>query len=156
MRIRRLIVLAGVVASSAAAGGGLEAAAAPGAGCRHVHGVGVGQDLGGGNTVATITRAGLLNGTSAAAFTITGGAPPVLTFVGTITLTSRHGTVTAALSGTFDVAAGQFRASGPFTGGTGKFAGATGELMLEGLQNLATGAFTETLGGRLCLPTGHD
>jgi hypothetical protein len=152
MKIARLLLLVLATAVVAATTAGVEAAAADG--CRKVHGLGVGQDLGGGNTVATITRAGLLNGTSAARFTITGGTPPVLTFVGTITLTSRHGTLTAALTGTFDVSAGVFRASGPFTGGTGKFAGASGLLTLDGAQDLATGAFTETVAGRLCLASG--
>jgi hypothetical protein len=49
------------------------------------------------------------------------------------------------------VVAGAFRASGPFTGGTAKFEGAAGVLALSGVQDLATGAFTETLGGRVCL-----
>ena len=37
------------------------------AGCRPVHAIGDGQDLGGGNTTATITHGGLLNGTTHAA-----------------------------------------------------------------------------------------
>jgi len=124
----------------------------PGAGCKRVHATGVGQDLGGGNTRATISRGGRLNGTTSAHFDITGGAPPVLSIAGTIVLTTKHGTLTVNVEGTFNVATGEFSATGPIAGGTEKLAGATGTLTFSGVQDLATGAFTETITGTLCLP----
>lgn len=127
--------------------------AAHGSKCKRVRAVGVGQDLGGGNTTATITHGGVLNGTTAAHFDITGGAPPVLTFSGTIVFTTKHGTLTASLSGgTLDVSTGAFSATGPIIGATGKLAGATGTLTFKGVENLTTGAFTETITGTLCRP----
>jgi hypothetical protein len=122
--------------------------------CHKVNATGVGQDLGGGNTTATITHAGVLNGTTNAHFEITGGAAPVFNISGTVVFTTKKGTLTASVSGTFDVATGAFNASGPVTGGTAKLAGATGTLTLAGVEDLTTGAFTETITGNVCLPGG--
>jgi hypothetical protein len=124
-------------------------------GCQRINARGVGQDLGGGNTTATI-RGGILKGTTAASFAITGGTPPVLTFDGTITFTTKRGTLTLGLVGTLDVSTGRFSATGLVTAGTGIFAGATGSLRLDGVQNLATGSFTETVRGTICLAHGND
>jgi hypothetical protein len=118
--------------------------------CHRVKAVGVGQDLGGGNTTATISHGGFLNGTTAAHFDITGGSPPVFTIQGTLVLTARHGTLTLNVSGTFNVATGAFDASGSVASGTGKLAGATGTLVFSGVEDLTTGAFTETIAGQLC------
>ena len=46
--------------------------------CHRIDASGVGQDQGGGNTVAQISNGGLLQGTTAAAFTITGSRGPSL------------------------------------------------------------------------------
>lgn len=131
------------------------AASTGGSACRKVKGIGAGQDLGGGNTVATITNSGLLKGTTAAHFDITGGAVPVLTFAGSITFTTKKGLLTLSLTGTFDVSTGAFVGVGVPSSGTGRFAGATGSVTLSGVENLATGAFAETLSGTLCL-AGDD
>jgi len=125
-------------------------------GCRTVKANGVGQDLGGGNTIATITQGGILNGTTAAHFDINGGAFPTFTFAGTVTFTTKRGTLAVAISGTFNVATGDFAASGPITGGTGRFAGATGTLTFAGNENLQTGTFTETVQGTICLADADD
>ncbi len=125
-------------------------------GCRPVKAIGVGQNLGGGNTAATITRGGILKGTTAARFKITGGTPPELTFSGTVTFTTKQGTLTVAISGTFNVGTGAFSAAGPITAGAGRFAGATGTLSFEGVENLSTGAFTETIRGTICLARDGD
>ncbi len=120
-------------------------------GCRTVKANGVGQDLGGGNTIATITQGGILKGTTAAHFEITAFTPPVLQFAETITFTTKRGTLAVAISGTFNVATGDFAASGPITGGTGRFAGATGTLTFAGNVNFQTMTFTETVRGTICL-----
>ncbi len=124
--------------------------------CRPVHARGVGQDLGGGNTTATITRGGVLNGTTNAHFEITGGTPPAFTFDGAVVFTTKRGTLTVSISGTFNVATGAFAATGAVTGGTGRFAGATGNLSLVGVEDLTTGGFTETVTGTLCLTEDDD
>ena len=118
--------------------------------CKSIHAVAVGQDLGNGVTVATITRGGWLDGTTRGAFAITGGAPPVFTVAGTVVFTTKHGTLTLNAAGTFDVSTGAFKTSGPIGAGTGKLAGATGTLTLAGVQNLTTGTFTEALSGTIC------
>jgi hypothetical protein len=79
--------------------GSVQAKATKNDGCHKVKSTGVGQDLGGGNTMATI---------------------------------------------------GHFNATGPITGGTGKWAGTTGSLTFDGIENLTTGAFTETITGMTC------
>ncbi len=124
-------------------------------GCTRVHAVGHGQDLGGGNTAATITHGGLLNGTTNTHFEIS-GAPPIFTIVGTLVLTTKHATLTVQLTGTFDVSTGAFTATGPISGATGKLTGATGTLTLTGVEDLATGAFTETIDGTLCRAGEED
>ncbi len=74
----------------------------------------------------------------------------MLTFAGTIVFTTKHGTLTVDLAGTLNIATGEFNATGPITGGTGKFEGSTGTLTFSGVENLTTGAFTETITGTLC------
>ena len=59
--------------------------------CKTVDATGVGQDLGGGNTTATITNDGLLKGATTAHFDIVGGAPPVLQIDGVVTFTTKRG-----------------------------------------------------------------
>lgn len=124
-------------------------------GCSSINATGVGQDLGNGNTIATIRNAGFLNGTTSGHFDISGD-PPVFTITGTVVFTAKHGTLTVNLTGTFNVATGEFNASGPVFGGTGKLAGATGNLTFTGVENLETGAFTETITGTICKPGGVD
>ena len=94
-------------------------------GCQKIHAMGVGEDLGGGDTTATIRHGGPLSGTTSGHF-VTAGAPPVVAISGTVTFTTKHGTIVATVTGTFDVTTGAFTASGPLSGGTGKLAGATG------------------------------
>jgi len=123
--------------------------------CKKVDARGVGQDLGGGDTEATITNDGLLKGSTTAHFDIVGGAAPRFEIAGRVTDTTHKGTLTIGVAGTFDVSTGHFTASGPVTGGSGKFLGSTGTLTFDGTQ-LPTGAFTETVTGTVCLDKGHD
>ena len=127
-----------------------------GSGCRRVHAIGAGQDLGGGNTTATISHGGVLNGTTRAHFDITGGAPPALTIAGSLVLTTKHGGLSVDLGGTLNVSSGEFTYSGPITDATGKLAGSTGTLTLNGVEDLSTGAFTETITGTLCRGEDDD
>jgi hypothetical protein len=145
-----------VLATALIAVGGAQAGGSKGdQGCKNVHATGVGQDLGGGTTTATITHGGPLNGTTSGHFVVS-GAPPVFTIVGTVVLTTKHGGLTATVAGTFDGVTGAFTATGPVSTGTGHLAGATGTLTFTGIENFATGAFTETITGRICRADDED
>jgi len=134
-----------------------KAEASDGDGCQKVKAIGVGQDLGNNMTTATISRGGILNGTTAAQFTITSFATfPDLPFSGQIVFTTKHGTLTLDLVGTFNALTGEFSGTGTPSAGTGRFAGATGELVLTGIEDFSTGAFTETITGTLCLADDDD
>jgi hypothetical protein len=122
-----------------------------GTSCHGVDATGVGQDLGGGHTVAQVSNGGLLQGTTEAFFTITGISGTVASFGGAITFTANRATLTVNLTGTLDVATGVFGATSSSLSGTGKLAGATGSLAFNGVENLGTGAFTETVGGSICV-----
>jgi hypothetical protein len=119
--------------------------------CHKINAQGVGQDLGNGSTEAQVIGGGLLHGTTAGSFVITGFAGTVASFVGTVTFTTNRATLTVTVSGMFDVASGEFNASGPVTDATGKLAGATGSLSLDGIQDLSTGTFVEDITGEICV-----
>ena len=119
--------------------------------CHKINAKGAGQDLGGGVTEAQIIGGGLLHGTTVGSFAITGGSPPILSIAGTVTFTTRQGTLTVTVAGTFNVAMGNFIAAGPVTAATGKLAGTTGVLLFDGLQDLLTGKFVEDVRGLICV-----
>ena len=122
--------------------------------CHKINAKGVGQDLGGGLTQAQIIGGGLLHGTTAGNFTVVGGSPPVLLINGTVTFTVNKGTLTVQVSGSFDISDpsdAKFVVSGPVTAAAGQLAGATGTLMIDGDESLATGKFTEELSGLICV-----
>jgi hypothetical protein len=144
-----LVVLAGVVALPAGTAQG--AAPRSAAICFPVHATGVGQDLGGGRTRATITSHGIVVGRTNASFTINQVVGTTASFTGPIVFTSAVGTLTAQVAGTFDVASGAFRATSTSISGTGLLRGVSGSVNLAGLEDLATFSFTETITGRLCL-----
>jgi hypothetical protein len=104
-------------------------------------------------TQAQLTDAGLLQGTTAAAFTSTGVTDTGFTYAGPLTVTTNRGTVTLDLTGRLDVTTGQFSASGPIVAATGKLSGATGSPTLTGVQDLTdpAGSFTETVSGSICV-----
>ena len=138
-----LIALALMVVAPATVFGGTS--------CRNINATGVGQDMGGGQTVGQISDGGLLQGTTAASFSITGISGTVASFAGPITFTTNRATLTANLVGTLDVVSGVFSAASSSISGTGKLAGATGSLSFSGVENLATGAFTDVVSGSICV-----
>lgn len=109
-------------------------------------------------TVARLTGGGLLHGTTAAAFTITGPTTTGFTFEGELTVSANRATVTVGLVGGLDVSTGAFEASGPIIGSTGRLAGSTGTLTFAGVQDLAdpAGSFTETVTGEICVDLGGN
>lgn len=108
-------------------------------------------------TVAQIQGGGLLQGTTDAVFSVTGLSETGLTFAGTLTFTTNRSTLTVETSnGTLDFATGVFHADTTVIDATGKLAGATGMLTFDGVQNLATGEFTETVVGEICVDLGGN
>jgi len=109
-------------------------------------------------TRAKLTDAGLLAGTTAAAFAITGVTDTGIAFAGPLTVTTNRATVLLDLTGTLDLTTGHFLASGPIVSATGKLSGATGSLTLSGVQDLTdpAGGFTETVSGSICVDLGAN
>jgi hypothetical protein len=91
-----------------------------------------------------------LQGTTQASFVITGISGTVASFEGTIVFAVNNGTLTAHVAGTWDIATGQFQATTSSISGTDKLAGATGSLSFSGVEDLSTGAFTESVTGEIC------
>jgi hypothetical protein len=118
--------------------------------CHNINAKGVGQDHGGGQTTAQIIGGGLLQGTTQGSLVITGLSGTVASFEGTIVFTMNNATLTAQVSGTLDVATGEFSATTSSISGTGKLAGATGSLSFNGVEDLLTGSFTENVTGEVC------
>jgi hypothetical protein len=121
--------------------------------CVPIRATGVGQDLGGGKTEATISVSGITLGHTDASFATTGLAGTVASFAGPIVFTSTAGTLTAQATGTLDVTTGGFQTRSTDITGTGLFRRTTGAVTLVGMENLTTGSFRETITGRLCEPT---
>ena len=119
--------------------------------CHKINAKGIGQDLGNGSTQATIIGGGLLHGTTLGQFSIISVNPPVASFEGTVTFTTKQGGAVVTVDGVLDITTGEFSASGPVTSGTGKLADASGNIALHGTQDLLTGAFVEDVTGLLCV-----
>jgi hypothetical protein len=146
VKVLRSLLLVSVVVIAVRA----PAAAHGGVSCHAINAKGVGQDLGGGMTRAQIIGGGLLHGSTEAAFTITGLSGTVASFEGAIVFTVNRATLTANVAGTLDLANGAFSATSSGITGTGKLAGATGNLSFNGMENLSDGSFTETINGEIC------
>jgi len=119
--------------------------------CHLIRASASGQDHGDLTTDAVISDGGLLQGTAHTEFSPTGFEDNTMSFVGTITITAKRATLVVEIAGSFDVATGEFDAVSTKITGTGKLLGARGSLDLHGVEDLATGKFTETLGGELCV-----
>jgi hypothetical protein len=105
-------------------------------------------------TTGTITRGGILNGTTADVIAplsiLPSAVPTTITFSETLTITTDKGTLTTNDQSIFDTAAGVFSAIAKVTGGTGIFAGATGTLFISGTAVSAT-EFEDRIIGEICL-----
>lgn len=125
--------------------------------CVTVTADGVGQDLGGGRTQATLSVAGHVLGTTTAMFDIGSVSGSVASFTGPLVFTPDRvpGALTAELVGTFDVGSGVFAATSTSLTGAGALRGVTGSLTVNGTEDLANGTFTETLTAELCARHGH-
>lgn len=102
-------------------------------------------------TEADIIGGGLLNGTTRAEFYFVENNSGVISFLGELVLTTKHGSVTyQATSGTFNTSTLAFSTDLTVVDGDGRFQGATGNLHIEGI-NYPDGSFTEALKGEICL-----
>jgi hypothetical protein len=107
-----------------------------------------GQLTGPTSTIGTI-HSGPLRGSTAFSGTFTDAQGD---YVGTLVITTRHGTLTLSDQGSLNLATGQFIDNLTVVGGTGRFAGASGELSDQGTLDLQTGAFVDApLAGQICL-----
>ena len=143
-RLLRTFAIVKPLLVAVAAGSMLVSPAHAAVSCHKIIAKGAGQDLGGGMTQAQIIGGGLLHGTTQGSFTITGGVLPVFSIAGTVMFTTSHATLTVTITGTFDVASGNFVAAGPVTAATGMLSAATGSLLLEGIEDLTTGSSSKT------------
>jgi hypothetical protein len=144
------LIASAIVAAPANASGSTKARI-----CLHVMATGVGQDLGNFMTTATISSHGVVLGTTNATFTPTGGDATTVTFTGPIVFTTRIGALTAQVDGMVNTATGAFVSQSTSVNGTGAFSRVTGDVKLVGTEDLQTGAFTETITGRLCARFSH-
>jgi len=123
-------------------------------GQRHsINAKGQGQLTSDTTTAGKIIGGGLLHGTTTATLNIaaidqtTGDA----TYVGVVMITTKHGTLTLNDVGLFNLVTGVFSSHSTVAGGTGRFAGATGDLYFAGIVDLASGNFTDEISGELFL-----
>ena len=145
--LMKITLLLAIVAVAATAPASAPAAVS----CHIINAKGIGQDNGDLTTNAQIIGGGLLHGTTEAAFTPAGFVFPIFSFTGTITFTTNNGTLTAGLTGSLNVVTGQFTGTTTSMSGTGQLAGVTGELTLNGVEDLTTGVFTEDVTGEICV-----
>jgi len=75
---------------------------------------------------------------------------------GQFTITAKKGSFSGTYSGkaagTSDQNVITYHVKGPITDGTGKYAGATGSIVFDGIANLATGQLSDKVSGVLVLP----
>jgi hypothetical protein len=123
--------------------------------CHEIDATGVGQQTGPTTTVATIRGGGLLTGTTAGVFTVTPVSETEFLLDGTVTFTVNRATLAVDVAGTLEFTDPpslelEFDVTSTGMSGTGRLAGATGELRLTG-EGADDGSFTETVTGEICV-----
>src|SRR6266481_992951 len=106
------------------------------------------------DTESQIIGGGIIHGTTTAQLFPTGFDPAtgIETFVGTLVLTTKQGTLTLlVLNGVFNTFTGEFSNDSEVVDGTDRFAGATGGLFFHGFV-AADGTFTDDeISGEICV-----
>ena len=106
------------------------------------------------DTESQIIGGGIIHGTTTAQLFPTGFDPAtgIETFVGTLVLTTKQGTLTLlVLNGVFNTFTGEFSNDSEVVDGTDRFAGATGGLFFHGFV-AADGTFTDDeISGKICV-----
>src|SRR6476646_643175 len=97
-------------------------------GCNPIH-TKISAHLTGQTSTAGVITTGLLRGTTSFSGTFTDAQGD---YVGTLTITTKHGTLVLSDVGRLDPATGHFTDDLTVVGGTGRFAGATGHLVDQG------------------------
>jgi hypothetical protein len=154
-RLRALLLMLVVVLAGSVANVGTAQAVET---CHTINARGTGhitsQTTSGAITVSQIIGGGLLHGTTEAHLTFTSIDPTtgIATFEGTLVLTNKHGTLTLfVFNGVFNTQTGEFQNDSVVTDGTGRFAGATGNLFFHGFV-APDGSFTDdTIRGTVCV-----
>jgi hypothetical protein len=76
---------------------------------------------------------------------------------GQFAMTTRRGSISGTYSGsaapTSDPNVITYHVTGPITGGTGRYEGAGGSIVFDGVANLATGRLSDQVSGVLVLPS---
>jgi hypothetical protein len=121
-------------------------AAAAAVSCHKINAKGAGTATSATSTIARISGGGLLQGTTVGDFDPTSPT----TFTGPVTFTTNRGTLTVTIDGAFPTPT-SFTGEGDVSSSTGKLAGATGHLAFDGVITDASGAFTETVRGTICV-----
>lgn len=114
-------------------------------------------------TTGEITKGGVLNGTTyyiALGSAAHAGMPSVeeeatLSYAGTLTITTKHGTLELTDVGVFDQAIGVFGEFDRVVGGSGIFDGASGMLFIYGYSTPDGSGFEGDIRGEVCLKTAH-
>jgi hypothetical protein len=108
--------------------------------------------LTGPTATASVIQSGLLRGTTQFSGTFTDAQGD---YVGTLVITTEHGTLTLQDRGHLNLSTGEFTDQLTVSGGTGRFAGATGTLADHGFVNFQTGSLaTDAFTGLICLAHG--
>jgi hypothetical protein len=110
--------------------------------------------LTGPTSTAGVIQSGLLRGTTqfSGAFTDAQGD-----YVGTLVITTKHGSLTLQDQGHLNLTTGEFTDQLTVSGGTGRFAGASGTLADHGFVNFQTGRLAaEAFTGLICLTHGSN
>ena len=121
--------------------------------CHKINAKAVGSFTGPTTSESRIIGGGLLHGSTTAELVITGFiAPGVVSFEGTLVLTTSHGTLTLSLfDGVFNLVTGEFSADSVVIDGTRRFDGATGGLFFRGFS-FPDGTFIDDeISGEICL-----
>jgi len=166
MKSKKLFGLLAVTVAIAGVGFAASRSASADGQCRPIHGRLV-SDLSGDAcaspvglcTTGATAGAGVLNGSThyeLEGLSYASGmpgvvAPSTLSYTAYLTVTTSQGTATFQDVGIFDTAAGRFTSVGALVSGTGRFAGATGNIFTRGY---GTNHFDTQLDGELCLAGG--
>lgn len=119
--------------------------------CVHVNSPSSGVATSETTTVAEIF-CGILKGTTAGSFEFTRVVDNIVTFIGSLVVTTDSGWVAFDIEATTEVVenTSTYESTGTVAEGTGIYAGATGVVRIDGVQDLTTGEFTQTVVGEIC------
>ncbi len=147
---RAFLAVAMVIAAGVAAPGPAQASQ----GCHKINTVVVGTaDFVASTVEGQVVGGGILHGTAEGSFTFTSidQQTGIATYEGSYVITTKHGTLSFDLfDGVINLATLSGTNDSVVTGGTGRFAGATGGLFFEGRVE-SDGTFTDYLTGTICL-----